>query len=108
MDKTKLLRLRNLSSKVYFFLEFGADTEHRSIGFWWKEEILIGGSESGLLVFATAGADWKFPHCATCSPVAQAVLTEMARLVKAVVVIVAELGVLATAARTGDNFLWFL
>lgn len=66
-------------------------------------EVAVGGGD---LAFPAAGADRDIPHVTAGSPVPLTVPAEVPGLVNVVVVVIAELGVHAVAARTGEDFVW--
>ena len=61
-----------------------------------------------VLVLSSPRSHRHVPHGAASGPVPLARLAEIAGLVNVVVVVVAELGVHAVAARTRQNFVWLL
>ena len=62
----------------------------------------------GVLALAATGSDRDVPHGAPGGPVPLAVPAEVPRLVDVVVVVVAELGVEASAPRTREDLLRLL
>jgi hypothetical protein len=61
----------------------------------------------GTLIFSTTPTNRNIAQSATCSPVAAAILAEMAGLGETIVIVVAKLGVQRLTTRASHDLIWW-